>query len=69
MESCACQEAAPVPVEGPAEAVARSRQLAVAVQFDDLRGRERPRRPAPRPAIAVPAYSRIVYRGGAVRVR
>jgi hypothetical protein len=67
MESFACQEVAPSQVEGPALAATRLRQLAVGFRFD--RSQERPRLPGPRPAIAVPAHSRIVYHAGAVRVR
>ena len=69
MESFACQEVASILDEGAAPAAARSRRLAVAFQFDSLRGRDRQRTPDPLPAITVPAYSRIVYRAGAVRVR
>jgi hypothetical protein len=69
MESLACQEVTACPAEAPAPAAARSRQLAVAFQFDNLRGREKTRRPTTRSAIAVPAFSRIVYRGGAISVR
>jgi hypothetical protein len=69
MESLACQEVTACPAEEPAPAAARSRKLAVAFQFDNLRNGEKARRLTPRPAIAVPAYSRIVYRAGAVSVR
>jgi hypothetical protein len=70
MESAACQEMTTCPAEEPAAAAIRPRQQAAAFQFDNLRDRvERPRRLVPRAAIAVPAYSRIVYRAGAVTVR
>ena len=67
MESLACQEVVLCPAEAPV--VERPRRLAVAFQFDNLRVREKPQRLGGRPAISVPAYSRIEYRAGAVRVR
>ena len=69
MDSLACEEVAPGPALGLTPAATRPRQLAVAFQSDYPRGRERPRKFELRPAIAIPAYSRIVYRDGAVHVR
>jgi len=69
MESFACQEVASCPAEEAAPAPLRSRRLAVAFRFDNLRDRQAQPTPAPSPAIAVPAYSRIVYRAGAAHVR
>jgi hypothetical protein len=69
MESLACQEVTACPAEAPEPAAARSRQLAVAFQFDNLRGRPKTRRPKASPALAVPGYSRIVFHAGAVSVR
>jgi hypothetical protein len=69
MESLACQEVTARPAEEPTTPAAPPRQLTVAFRFDNLRGREKPRRLALGPAIAVPTRSRIVYRAGAVSVR
>ena len=69
MESLACQEMVPCPAQEAAPATARSRRLAVAFQFDNLRSRQAQQSPDQHPTIAVPAYSRIVYRAGAVHAR
>jgi hypothetical protein len=69
MDSLACEEMAPGPTLGLPPAATRPRQLAVVFQADNPRSGERPRKFEPRPAIAIPAYSRIVYRDGAVHVR
>jgi hypothetical protein len=69
MDSLACEEVAPGPALGLTPAATRPRPLAVAFQADTPRSRERPRTFELRPAIVVPAYSRIVYCGGAARVR
>jgi hypothetical protein len=69
MDGLACQEVARGPALELTPAAARPRRLAVAFQSSSPRGRERPRKSEPHPAIAVPAYSRIVYRDGAAHVR
>ncbi len=69
MESIACQEVAPCPAPQAAPATPGSRRLAVAFRFDNARGRQAQPTPAPRAAVVVPAYSRIVYRAGAVHAR
>jgi hypothetical protein len=67
MDCTACQETTAYPTEKSEATPARTRRLAVTFQFDNLRP-DKARRPA-RAAIAVPAYSRIVYRDGVVSVR
>lgn len=68
MDSTACEDLTAYPAEKPTPAPAPSRRVAVSFQFDNLRG-NKPRRLPMRAAMAVPAYSRIVYRDGAVSVR
>ncbi len=69
MEALACQDATECPDESAGAPLARPRKVAVAFQFDNMRGKEEPRQRPLRAAIAVPPYSRIVYRAGTVRVR
>ncbi len=69
MDSLACEVVAPGPALGLTPlAATRPRRLAIAFQADKPRGRERRRFELGR-AIALPAYSRIVYRDGAAHVR
>ena len=68
MLSAACHESLPPPAE-PTPAAYSFRRLAVAFENDDrqVRNGRRPRRLVP--TVSVPAYSRIVFRAGAVSVR
>jgi hypothetical protein len=76
MECLASQDVTACPAEEPAAPAARPRQLAVGFRFDNLRGQdkktdkaEKARRLPLRVQVAVPVYSRIVYRAGTVSVR
>jgi hypothetical protein len=68
MLSAACHESPPPPSAEPAPAAYSFRRLAVTFESDDRRGRNTRRRPAI-PTVTIPAYSRIVFRAGAVSVR
>jgi hypothetical protein len=69
MEALASEDATECPAESPATPLARPRKVAVGFQFDNLRGKEEPRKRPVRAAIAVPPYSRIVYRAGSVSIK
>jgi hypothetical protein len=72
MECLASQDVTACPAEEPAAPAAGPRQLAVGFRFDNQRGKQetdKPRRLPLRVAVAVPVYSRIVYRAGTVSVR
>jgi hypothetical protein len=73
MECLASQDVTAYPADEPEAPAARPRQLAVGFRFDNLRGRpkaeDKTRRLPLRLAVAVPVYSRIVYRAGTVSVR
>jgi hypothetical protein len=68
MLSAACHESLPPPAE-PAPAVYSLRRLAVTFDNDDRRGRNTRRPRTAIPTVSIPAYSRIVFRAGAVSVR
>jgi len=68
MDCTACQDTTAYPEEKTEAPPTRTRRLAVTFQFDNVRP-DKPRRLAARAAIAVPAYSRIVYRDGVVSAR
>jgi len=70
MLSAACHESLPAPPPAePAPAAYSFRRLAVTFDNDDRReSRPRRRRPAAQ-TLTIPAYSRIVFRAGAVSVR
>ena len=69
MLSIACHESLPPPPAEPAPAAYSFRRLAVAFENDDRRGQSQRRQRRPVPTVTVPAYSRIVFRAGAVSVR
>jgi len=69
MLSAACHESLPPP---PAESAPTSysfRRLAVAFDNDDRRGQNPRRQRRIVPTVTLPAYSRIVFRAGAVSIR
>ena len=69
MLSVACHESPePQPAE-PAPAAYSFRRLAVAFDNDDRRGQNKRRRRPAEQTVTIPAYSRIVFRAGAVSVR
>ena len=69
MLSIACHESLPPPPAEPAPAAYSFRRLAVAFENDDRRGQNPRRQRRSVPTVTVPAYSRIVFRAGAVSVR
>jgi len=69
MLSAACHESPPPPPAEPAPATYSFRRLAVTFDNDDRRGRNTRRRRPAVPTVTIPAYSRIVFRAGAVSVR
>ncbi len=69
MECLACQEVTASPAQEPECPAAPPRKLAVGFRFDNLRQPDTPARIPARTAVAVPPYSRIVYRAGSVSVR
>lgn len=70
MLSVACHESPPSPPPAePAQAVYSFRRLGVTFDNDDRRGRSPRRRRLAEQTMTVPAYSRIVFRAGAVSVR
>jgi hypothetical protein len=69
MLSVACHESSPPPPEEPAPAIFSFRRLAVAFEPKGQHNRKVRDKRAATPTIAVPAYSRIVYRAGTVSFR
>jgi hypothetical protein len=70
MLSVACHESLPEPPPAePAPAAYSFRRLAVTFDNDDRRGRIPRRRRLAEQTVSIPAYSRIVFRAGAVSVR
>ena len=70
MLSVACHESQPEPPPAePALAAYSFRRLAVAFENDDRRGLPPRRRRRIEQTLRIPAYSRIVFRAGAVSVR
>lgn len=68
MESLASEDVTADAAEALATVRPRPPRLVVGFQFDNLRRRDK-RPGTPGPTIAVPAYSRIVYRAGSVSIR
>jgi hypothetical protein len=69
MLSAACHESPPPQPADPAPAAYSFRRLAVAFASDDRQGRNTRRRGLAVPTMTIPAYSRIVFRAGAVSIR
>jgi hypothetical protein len=70
MLSAACHESLPSPPPAESAPAAFSfRRLAVTFDNDDRQERRQRRRGPAQQTVSIPAYSRIVFRAGAVSVR